>query len=524
MNELLFDRAAGSLGPNAFARLETNRLLRSFRPAPHIRFDGGHKGLATSASFVEGSSSTLASQSQDGDVWAHQAGVNALALERFDGRMYATSSTLEISHLDADDVFLFSLVSGGTDATIKLWNLEQSGNPHAAHAHKPIATIDRAGPASSTGAAQHGHRYGITHLSFYPFDSEAFLSSSFDQTLKLWATHGAQMSGSWELGSKLYTHAVSPIADHLLVACGLAHPTVRLIDLRTNAAVQSLVAPGQITGGGAVFALAWSPRHEHVLASGHLDGAVRLWDIRRASALLGQLDQEDSLGTSAHGLGNGSGSGSAWARGSRLTAKAHSGPANGLAWTDDGAHVVSAGHDRRIRVWDAVTGANTLASFGPSIRNGQLARAPMLVSPTGLTPSSAELLFWPNETEILVMDLHDGSLVTRLRAPGAQAVAGVRTRDRPGERSVRNRITSLVWRGAGGHGRRVEGPVPGGTNAPGGLYSGHMEGVVRAWVPQSMGADDEDVWDGEDEARQGQKRKAINDALRAFRGGNITFT
>lgn len=331
------------------------------------------------------------------------------------------------------------------------------------------------------------------------------------------------MSGSWDLGSKLYTHAISPIADHLLVACGLAHPAVRLIDLRTNASVQSLVAPGQITGGGAVFALAWSPRHEHVLASGTLDGAVRIWDIRRASALLGLLDQEDSLGISGRGLGNGSGS-SAWTRGGRVSAKAHAGPVNGLAWTDDGAYIVSAGHDRRIRVWDAATGANTLASFGPSIRNGQLARAPLFVSPTGLTPAGRELLFWPNESEVLVMDLHDGSVVTRLRAPGAQAVAGVRTGSRAGERSVRNRITSLVWRGAGGHGRRVEGPVPGGTNAPGGLYSGQMDGVIRAWVPQGLGDDDEDVHDGSEDARQGQKRKAINDVLRAFQGGNITFT
>lgn len=93
MNELLFERAAGNLGPNAFARLETNRLLRSFRPAPHLRFDGGHKGSATSVKVGETSSSALASQGQDGDIWAHQAGVNALALERFDGRMYVSLIT-----------------------------------------------------------------------------------------------------------------------------------------------------------------------------------------------------------------------------------------------------------------------------------------------------------------------------------------------------------------------------------------------------------------------------------------------
>lgn len=424
------------------------------------------------------------------------------------------------------------LISGGTDATIKLWDLEQCGNPHDAHAHKPVATIPRASPDAAdgtTGAAdkQQGHRFGITQLSFYPFDAEAFLSGSYDQTLRLWATRGARLSGSWDLGSKLYTHAVSPVADHLLVACGLAHPAVRLVDLRTNAAVQSLVAPGGIAGGGAVLALAWSPRHDHVLASAHLDGAVRLWDVRRASALLGLLDQEDSLGVAGHGLGNNNNpGGSAWRRGGRVSARAHAGPANGLAWTDDGAHLVSAGHDRRIRVWDAATGANTLASFGPAIRNGQLARAPLLVSPTGLTPAGRELLFWPNEADVLVLDLREGATVTRLRGPPASRIAGVRTARRAGEeRSVRNRITSLVWRGAGGHGRRVEGPVPGGTNMPGGLYSGHTDGAIRVWTPQTPGGDeDEDVQDSSEDTARGQKRKALNDVLKAFQGNQITFT
>lgn len=415
------------------------------------------------------------------------------------------------------------LLSGGSDATIKLWDLEKCGNPHDLHVYKPVATINRADPNGPKDAGTKAHRFGVTQLSFYPFDSEAFLSSSYDQTLKLWATNGVSLSGSWDLGSKLYTHGISPIADHLLVACGLAHPAVRLVDLRTNSAVQSLVAPGQISGGGAVFSLAWSPRHEHMLASGTLDGAVRIWDIRRASALLGLLDQEDSLGIFARTSGGGghAHATSPWERGFRYSAKAHAGPVNALTWTDDGAYIVSAGHDRRIRVWDAATGANTLASFGPSIRNGQLANVPMFVTPTGLTPTKKELLFWPNESEILVMDLHEGTVITRLRGPGSR-IAGVRT-NRTGERSVRNRITSVAWRGAGGYGRHVQGPVPGGTNSPGGVYTGQTDGVVRAWMPQGLGSDMEDAGDAVT-VQQGIKRKAIGDALKAFQGTNITFT
>lgn len=88
MDQLLFDRNTGALGPNVFASLETDQLVRSFRPAPHLCFDGGHKGIVTDSSVSGSSSAALVNQSQRQDLWAHQNGVNALALERFDGRLY----------------------------------------------------------------------------------------------------------------------------------------------------------------------------------------------------------------------------------------------------------------------------------------------------------------------------------------------------------------------------------------------------------------------------------------------------
>ncbi|CAN8105779.1 unnamed protein product [Discula destructiva] len=499
MDSYLLDRELGNLTHSDLSRQVTTKLLRTFQPAPQHRFDGGHKGSATSGNGEGASNTGRVNQYERVDLWAHQAGVQALALERFDGKI---------------------LISGGADATIKLWDLEQCGNPNYPHTYKPLGTINR-----SEGGT-HAHKFGITQLSFFPIDPDAFLSSSYDQTLKLWATQGAQLSGSWNLGSKMYTHAISPIADHLLVACGLAHPAVRLVDLRSNAAVKTLVAPGQVSSGGAVLSLAWSPRHEHILASGTLDGAVRIWDIRRASSLVGLLDQEDSVGIFARrGEANPHGARDPWTRGYRLSAKAHAGPVNGLTWSDDGAYIVSAGHDRRIRVWDAATGANTLASFGPSIRNGQLANVPMFVSPSGLTPPKKELLFWPNESELLVMELHEGTVVTRLRAPGSP-FAGVRT-NRAGERSVLNRITSLVWRGSGGYGGNGSiGPVPGGTAASGAIYSGQTDGQIRAWMPEVLEDDGETELDEDDKDQEGRKRKrtAIDDAVRSMSGKNITFT
>lgn len=88
MNSTLFDRELGKLGPKDFAKQVTTKLLRSFRPAPQHRFDGGHKGSATSGNGDGNSgSASQVGREERVDLWAHQAGVQALALERFGGRV-----------------------------------------------------------------------------------------------------------------------------------------------------------------------------------------------------------------------------------------------------------------------------------------------------------------------------------------------------------------------------------------------------------------------------------------------------
>ena len=44
---------------------------------------------------------------------------------------------------------------------------------------------------------------------------------------------------------------------------------------------------------------------------------------------------------------------------------AHGGSVNGLCFSPDGLHLVSFGTDDRLRLWDAVTGKNTLVHQTP---------------------------------------------------------------------------------------------------------------------------------------------------------------
>ncbi|KAG5972531.1 hypothetical protein E4U58_006456 [Claviceps cyperi] len=201
---------------------------------------------------------------------AHTAGVSTLALEKFDDRL---------------------LISGGLEGSIKIWDLDEPFTPHASHVFRPVSGIRRDVAETRNSGGDGGHSHGITHLEFYPFDPDAFLSSSYDKTLKLWATQRAALTASFDLNATIYSHAMSPLADHLLVSCATQHSNVRLVDLKSGSAVQALVSHG-----GPVLCTAWIPRREHILASGHADGKVRIWDIRSAGGMMALLGQEDLIG------------------------------------------------------------------------------------------------------------------------------------------------------------------------------------------------------------------------------------
>ncbi|KAG8428034.1 hypothetical protein J3459_006121 [Metarhizium acridum] len=283
-------------------------------------------------------------------IRAHGAGVSGLAIEKFDGRI---------------------LVSGGSEGSIKIWDLDEAPTPNQRHVFRPVSTIAR----STGGNKLNGHSHGITHLAFYPFDPDAFLSSSYDKSLKLWAT---QRSCSHRRLRPQCHHIFSRHEPHSRPppSCPAQRntPTCVWSTLKSGSAVQALVAHG-----GPVLCTSWSPRHEHILASGHADGRVRIWDIRRAGGVIAQLDQEDSLGV-VHRFRHAAALGQDWSSMPhfRTSAQAHDEAGNGLQGTDDAKYIVSAGLDRKIRVWDAGTGANTLASFGALIQNQHAKTAAML--------------------------------------------------------------------------------------------------------------------------------------------------
>lgn len=332
-------------------------------------------------------------------------------------------------------------------------------------------------------------------MSFYPFDSLAFLSSSYDHTLKIYATQTLTPSASFDLDSVVYSHALSPVADHLLVACATQHPAIRLVDLRSGAKAHSLAGHQ-----GAVLSVKWSPVNDYILASGGSDGTVRLWDIRRSASNLSVLDLEDSVG-----IGGRDDQGKKVRR--REEGKAHIGACNGAVWTDDGRFLVTTGHDERVRVWDINIGANTLSHFGPAIKNQHLSTLLPVLLPEHITPPRVQVMLYPNEMEILMFDVFEGKLLKRLLTPGAVAS---QVHGSIGRRNVKSRITSLAYR-------------PGSIE----VYSAHSDGKIRTWMPMSqeeveVEVEAHEVDDGEGENRK-RKRQVLDDVFRDLTKQKITF-
>ena len=315
--------------------------------------------------------------------------------------------------------------------------------------------------------------------------------------MKIYDSQTLSPTASFDLHSVVYSHALSPIADHLLVACATQHPAVRLVDLRSGAAAHSLSGHE-----GAVLSVGWSPQHDSILASGGSDGTVRLWDIRHSAGCLGVLDMEDSLGVwGDDGLGTNA---RPSARG-----KAHMGACNGVLWTENGRHLVTAGHDERVRVWHTESGANALAHFGPIIKNTHLSTLLPVIAPEYASSPGGHVMFYPNEKEILVFDLFEGTLLKRLRAPG---VTFAQAHGSAGQRNARNSITSLAWRAG-----NIE------------FYSAHSDGVIRSWKPRTAEeaeVDEDETVEGGGEENENRKRKrqALDDVFRDLTKQKITFT
>jgi DNA excision repair protein ERCC-8 len=289
------------------------------------------------------------------------------------------------------------LLAGCADASISLFDVADKptmpkGPPDA---RAPLVrTTKRSCPS--------GHTSAVTCLQWFPHDTGAFVSSGFDATVKLWDTNTMAPACSFDTAGRVHCSCMSAIASkHNLIATSSDGNggDVVLFDPLVGHMAHRLAGHR-----GVPWSLCWSPRSEYELVSGGADGSLRLWDIRKnIRGCLRSFDQHhtfargagssaapprpsqvggnsrdtsanvyDILAAEQQGRSGGgrSGAGSSRAVGSNLQSaslaatarkladpKAHHGGITSVAFAGDGAVLLSAGRDHRLRLWNASSGA-----------------------------------------------------------------------------------------------------------------------------------------------------------------------
>ncbi|KAI9596804.1 WD40-repeat-containing domain protein [Syncephalis fuscata] len=252
--------------------------------------------------------------------------------------------------------------------------------------------------------SSNSHKRAVTSVCWYPFDTGMFTSSSFDGKIKVWDTNEMKAVTEFDLKDRIYTHTPSSISSQPLIAAATDHTQVRLCDLRTGDCVHSLTGHKK-----SVMSVAWSPSKDYLLMSGGQDGRVFCWDVRKSNSVICSLNQYNSDASKTANAN-----------------RAHRFAVNGLAFTPDGRHLISTGHDERIRLWNVQTFRNEIVNYGSLIRNQvNQTVTPLIVQDVVSQPP---LLFHAsNDRQILQYDLFSGKLINQLKGSY-------------------NRIYSLVWR------------------------------------------------------------------------------
>ncbi len=174
-----------------------------------------------------------------------------------------------------------------------------------------------------------GHHSWVWSVGFNP-DGTLIASSSDDRTIRIWSSNGTCLHALQGHTDQVYSITFNPNPRwqmQSLLASGSLDGTVRLWHVHNGTCLQTLA-----THSGGVWSVAFNPDGT-LLASGSLDQTINLWDV---SALLTQPA-------------------AAPRRLYQLTG--HQSWVRGVAFSPDGNLLASASADGMVKLWEVTTGA-----------------------------------------------------------------------------------------------------------------------------------------------------------------------
>src|SRR6266700_4063882 len=190
-------------------------------------------------------------------------------LEEQSPHILSTTQTLE-GHTEAVSSIAISpdgqtLISGGDDNTIKMWNL---------YTGQLLHTFE-------------GHIEDVSTVAISP-DGQMLVSGSWDRTIKIWDLYAIQLLDTLR-GHLRYVLSTAISPNGQILASGSQDTTINLWDLHTGELLRTLMGHSE-----SVYSIVFSPDGK-TLVSGSGDNTVKVWNLQTGQVLRTLTEYTDEV-------------------------------------------------------------------------------------------------------------------------------------------------------------------------------------------------------------------------------------